>query len=115
MGDRYKPEYDTLSVTDASDMINRELDAQRGSQPNGATEKQIDFIASNKYYPIPDIMTVKDKLSKDDASEMIGAINPYQGRATYYGNVRTKKEEWLPNMLEVVEPILQKYGLNGAL
>ena len=69
MGNRYKPEYDKLSVGDTSALIQKELDAQKQQQNQTAfaTEKQINFIQNNKYFPIPSITQVADKLTKNDA------------------------------------------------
>ena len=114
MGNRYKPEYDKLSVGDTSALIQKELDAQKQQQNQTAlaTEKQIDFIQNNKYFSIPSITQVADKLTKNDAMKLITALNPYSnGGATYYGNIRQRKERWLPEMRDTVVPILEKYGL----
>lgn len=114
MGDRYKPEYDNIPPQQMSQMIQSELDRQKNERGQQlATERQIGFIANNKYYAIPTITSVQDQLTKEDATDMISALNPYSDqRATYYGPIRRRKEEWIPNMKEVVVPLLQKYGLN---
>ena len=114
MGDRWKDEYANLSVPDTSKMIDQELANQKkNQQSNVATEKQIAFIESNKYFPIPSIRQIEGKLTMDDAKTLLDALNPYTyGSYTYYGHSREKKEYWLPRLKEVVVPILEKYGLS---
>ena len=116
MGDRYKPEYDNLSVPDSSAMIDKELQAQKAQQStSNATPKQINFIQSNNYFPIPEIVNVADKLTQEDAKTLVSVLNPYtNGFYTYYGHARQRKEYWLPQVKEIVVPILEKYGLNDA-
>ncbi len=116
MGSRYKPEYDKLPVSDTSALISKELAFanQRANSPVPlTTAKQIDFIKKNKYYAIPTIESISDKLTMEDAKSLVEALNPYaNGTFTYYGHSREKKETWLPRMKSVVVPILQKYGLD---
>lgn len=113
MGDRWKDEYANLSVSDTSKMIDQELANQKkNQQSNVATEKQIAFIESNKYFPIPSIRQIEGKLTMEDAKTLLDALNPYTyGAFTYYGHSREKKERWLPRLKEVVVPILERYGL----
>ena len=94
MGNRYKPEYDDYSVSDTSRMIQQELDRQKSEQQsNTASEKQISFIENNNYYSIPTIRKIEGKLTKEDAKILVSALNPYtNGRYTYYGHAREKKE-----------------------
>ena len=114
MGNRYKPEYDNLPVNKSSELIDAELQRQKNERNSDkASSKQIDFIENNKYYSIPSIRTVADKLTKQDANALVSALNPYtNGMYTYYGHARQKKEQWLPQMKETVVPILEKYGLS---
>ena len=114
MGNRYKPEYDNLPVNKASELIDAELQRQNDERNSGkASPKQIDFIENNKYYSIPSIRTIADSLTKQDANALVSALNPYtNGKYTYYGHARQKKEQWLPQMKEAVVPILEKYGLS---
>lgn len=114
MGDRYQDEYDNLPPQQSSQMIQAELDRQKAERGSHlATQRQLSFIANNKYYPIPTITKIEGQLTKADAGEMITALNPYSNsRYNYYGPVRRRKEQWIPNMKEVVVPLLQKYGLN---
>jgi len=114
MGNRYDPKYDNYSVGDTGKLIQQELDRQkqRNQIPNLATSRQLDFIENNKYFPIPTIRQIDDKLTKDDAAILVTALNPYSnGTYTYYGHTRQRKEEWLPEMKDNVVPILDKYGL----
>lgn len=115
MGSRYDPKYDNYSVGDTGKLIQQEIDRRntnRSQIGNLASQRQLDFIQSNKYFPIPSITQIQNRLTKDDAAAMVTALNPYSnGGYTYYGHVRQKKEEWLPEMRDVVVPILEKYGL----
>ena len=115
MGSRYDPKYDNYSVSDTGKLIQQEIDrrnSNRNQVGNLASQRQLDFIQNNKYYPIPSITQIANKLTKDDAAKMVTALNPYSnGGYTYYGHVRQRKEDWLPEMKDVVVPILEKYGL----
>ena len=117
MGDRYKDEYDDMDVRSTSAMIDQELERQRnGSGNNGggermATPKQIEFLTNNKYYPVQWVNKIADKLTFSDASEMCDQVSPYQGNANYYGQIRTRKEIWIPNRTEVLVKMANKYGL----
>lgn len=117
MGSRYDPSYDRLPVSDTSALISKELAfaKQRANSPvKLATAKQIDFIKGNRYYAIPTIESISDKLTIEDAKSLVEALNPYtNGTFTYYGHSRERKEVWLPRMKSVVVPILQKYGLDN--
>lgn len=115
MGSRYDPKYDNYSVGDTGKLIQQEIDRRntnRSQIGNLASQRQLDFIQNNKYFSIPSITQIQNRLTKDDAAAMVTALNPYSnGGYTYYGHVRQKKEEWLPEMRDVVVPILEKYGL----
>ena len=114
MGNRYKSEYDDLPVSKSSEMIDTELQRQKNERNSDkASPKQIDFIENNKYYSIPSIRTIADRLTKQDANALVSALNPYtNGMYTYYGHARQRKKEWLPQMKNIVVPILEKYGLS---
>ena len=96
MGNRYKSEYDDLPVSKSSEMIDTELQRQKNEHNSDkASPKQIDFIENNKYYSIPSIRTIADRLTKQDANALVSALNPYtNGIYTYYGHARQRKEEW---------------------
>lgn len=76
-----------------------------------ATQNQITFIASNKYYKVA--WVTKVNISFEDAEKMCENISPYSdGNCNYYYRIRTKKEIWLPRLLSFLVSMAEKYGVD---
>ncbi len=74
-----------------------------------ATQNQITFIATNKYYKVT--WVTKVNLTFEDAEKMCENISPYSdGNCNYYYRIRTKKEVWLPRLLSFLVSMAEKYG-----
>lgn len=75
-----------------------------------ATQNQITFIATNKYYKVT--WVTKVNLTFEDAEKMCENISPYSdGNCNYYYRIRTKKEIWLPRLLSFLVSMAEKYGV----
>lgn len=75
-----------------------------------ATQNQITFIVTNKYYKVA--WVTKVNLTFEDAEKMCENISPYSdGNCNYYYRIRTKKEIWLPRLLSVLVSMAEKYGV----
>lgn len=121
-GDEWDDSWKNLSVKDTSAKIDyyknnpvRKKAANSNTPSNLATMNQLNFIKTNKHYPLLFIDKIKDKLTKSDASLLCSVLTPYMNDMGNGGEYRRrlKVDEWFPYMAETVISVLQKYGLNG--
>jgi hypothetical protein len=76
------------------------------------TEKQMTFIKTNKYYKVE---CFDHNMSFDDAMKLCDAISPYSdGRTNYHYRIRTKKEIWLPRLLNCIISLCEKYAVDNS-